>query len=203
LRGGSVLVALDLENIDRSAHDIGRVVDYGRLAHVMRNGIGSCAHFIAVFSCTAAESTSERLLRTAGWATYTRPIETIRTPAGVVRHANADIAFATAVGAAVIALNVEVCVLATGDGQLAIDVARCAKAVAPRCKTAATLSRAGSTSQRLNARHSTIFSANLEIGDDVMDRINATGHAPNDGRALVRKKTTPKTCGAAHLKLKP
>jgi hypothetical protein len=43
LRGGSVLVALDLENIDRSAHDIGRVVDYGRLAHVMRNGIGSCA----------------------------------------------------------------------------------------------------------------------------------------------------------------
>jgi hypothetical protein len=174
LRDRAVLVALDLENIDRSAHDIGRVVDYGRLACVLRDGVGQQVHLIAVFSCADSETASERFLRARGWATYTRPIDTVRTKMGMVRHGNADVAFATAVGAAVIGLDVEACVLATGDGQLAIDVARCVTAIAPRCKTAATLSLPGSTSNRLDARRSDLFTINLEIGDDVMNRLTAT-----------------------------
>lgn len=184
LRGRAVLVALDLENIDRSAHDIGRVVDYGRLASVLRDGIGQQVHLIAVFSYADGETAPERFLRARGWATYTRPIDTVRTKMGTVRHGNADVAFATAVGAAVIGLDVEACVLATGDGQLAIDVARCVTAIAPRCKTAATLSLPGSTSHRLDARRSALFTINLEIGDDVMNGL-AVPSAVGEKRARM------------------
>lgn len=168
LRSRLTLVALDLENIDRSATDIGRAIEYAQLAQVLKQGIGQNAHLIAVYSYAAGEEATERHLRRAGWATYARQIETIRTSTGVQRHANADVAFATAVGAAAIALNVEACVLATGDGQLAIDIARCLRSIAPRCRTFATLSLPGSTSRRLDSRRSDVFAVNIEVGDDVM-----------------------------------
>jgi len=177
LRGRSVLVALDLENIDRSAANIGRVVDYVRLARALREGIGRNTHLIAIFSRDDNETTAEHFLWEAGWMTYTRPIDVVRNKFGIVKHGNADVAFATVVGAAVTSLEADACVLGTGDGQLAIDVARCVKAIAPSCKTSATLSLPGSTSQRLDARRSDIFAVNLEIGDDVMNRLAI----PTDG----------------------
>jgi hypothetical protein len=165
LKGRSVLVAADIENIDRSAQDLHHALDYHRLAQILRHEIGDQTQLIAVFSDN--DPNAERVLREAGWATYVRPIDILRSKGRYLRFSNADVALATAVGAAAVALDEAIC-LASGDGQLLIDIGRCLKTIVPRIRLCATLSLPGSTSHRLDARRSNIIDLNVEIGADVL-----------------------------------
>lgn len=172
LKNRSTLVMLDLENIDRSAQDLGYAVDYYRLAQVLRDGIGGQAYLATAFSHDDARVA--HVLQEAGWSTYVRKIDVIYRRGRPLRLSNADTAFATAAGVAAAALNVTAICLGSGDGELFIDMVRCLRALIPRVRVYATLSLPGSTSRRLDARRSQIFDINIEVGADVLRPLSAT-----------------------------
>jgi hypothetical protein len=70
-------------------------------------------------------------------------------------------------------LSVEIVLVGTGDGQLALDIAE-ALATLPSGPAVASLSVAGSTSRRLDSRICKLLAGNVEIGMDSMRLMTAS-----------------------------
>ena len=171
LRGKRVVVIADIENLSYSAKRLnsGYQISYKMLATLLKVTARSCM-LHAFFSAFPGDRRRE-YFQARGWTSHVRPIECVADGrGGVKKFANADIAFAVGVG--LLARNgFDAVVLATGDGELAHDTA-CAINALPKRREIFTLSLAGSTSRRLDARRNPYITGNIEVGLDVLKPIN-------------------------------
>jgi hypothetical protein len=163
-----ILVVADVENIAYGGRDLGLNVDFGKLADCLRSGLATPA-LHAVFSAPPRDDRIHKLLSAFGWTPHHREI--------VGRHTNADVAVGFHAAALIARTKPDTCVIATGDGELALDVAQGVRAAFARCALIATLSLAGSTSRLIDARCTRHIDINLEIGRDVMQAVVACDDA--------------------------
>lgn len=161
----SVLVIADIENLAYSARDLQVCIDFAALAGLFRKG-HQAARLHAYFSAHINDDKAAAALAAMGWDPHTRSI--IEQGPGKRCSANADLAFAFGAAVELGRQSVDACVLATGDGVLALDTARAIRACFPSCKLITTMSLAGATSRLLDARTVPEIDVNIEIGRDVM-----------------------------------
>lgn len=154
-----VLVIADVENIAYGGRDLGVSVDFALLAERLRASLADPA-LHAVYSAEPHDRQIAELLAVSGWTPHQREI--------VGRHTNADAAIAFQAAALIARTGPDACVIATGDGGLALDIAQGTRATFDHCGLIATLSLAGSTSRLIDARNTKHIDVNLEIGRDVM-----------------------------------
>ena len=169
-----VLIVADVENIAYGGRDLGVAVDFGKLADRLRTALLNPA-LHAVFSAPPRDDRVGQFLSALGWTPYQREI--------VGRHTNADIAIGFHAAALLARTNADACVVATGDGGLALDIAQGIRAAFAHCSLIGTMSLAGSTSRLIDSRNTRHIDVNLEIGRDVMhaampDRLDISSVPP-------------------------
>lgn len=124
----------------------------------------------AVLTVAVGDSRREAYLQQRGWHVLTIPQETVLTVHGPAKKANADLDLCFEAGVLVSVAQCEAVLLGTGDGDLAIAIARGLRRRQPMCAVY-TLSVPGSTSHRLlNAPD--LFTDNLLIGEDITREIS-------------------------------
>jgi hypothetical protein len=162
----SVLVIADMENLVLGARDLGLVLDLQALAVVLRDASNRC-ELHAFYSRVLGDNSFENTLTAARWTSHPRTIEVVQSFRGPRRRANSDNTILIYTGALAIQSVADVVILATGDGDLAVDGARHLGELRPEVAVA-TMSLAGSTSPRLNAQSNPDITANIEIGRDCL-----------------------------------
>lgn len=162
-----VLVAADVENLVYSARDLGRMVNFRGLACKLRSHHPAISMH-AYFSAPGSDDRSSLALKAMDWEPHPREIIRQCSRGQQKLLANADHAFAFGVAAELARGGADACLLGTGDGVLALDVARSIRRLFPRCKFVATLSVGGATSRLLDARKCVDIDCNMELGADVM-----------------------------------
>lgn len=177
LFGRRLTVLADYENLHYSARDLGLQLALSALGSRLRSASRDC-RLHAVFSRPPGDDRLVLYCRDRGWEPHPRDIETVATSRGPVRRANADNDLLFLAGAFQTVAAADVLVVASGDGDLVCDIARLARRFAPR-RPVLTLSLAGSTSYRLDARRNPDIAGNLEIGRDcLIDPNSAAKPAP-------------------------
>jgi hypothetical protein len=125
------------------------------------------ARLHAVFARRAGAPSQWDVLAQHHWVLHAKIKRFVRRGAATKVEANADHHLAFVVGALVAAATPDVLVIGTGDGPLAEDVAQAISEL-PAPPLVATLSLAGSTAARLDARTSPLIVANIEVGADAL-----------------------------------
>lgn len=165
----NVVVVADVENLAYGARDLGMTVNFGLLGKRLGATLNKPA-LHAVFSAPASDGRTAQLLTAMGWSAHQRNI--------VGRQANADSAIAFQAAALIASMNAKACIIATGDGGLALDIANGIRSSFRDCSLIATMSLAGSTSHLLDARRTPVIDLNIEIGRDVMRSNRQKRHVP-------------------------
>jgi hypothetical protein len=160
-----VICIADCQNLECSARDLGFRLSWVLLAEKLVTASADAALHV-VFS--DAEESNPNSLTHAGWTPHVKRIERNgRFGRGLLRT-NADHLFSFTAGVlAISSPETDLVLLGTGDGDLALDVAQALVRHNPALEIA-TLSLAGSTSQRLEAGLARDIDANLEIGLDCL-----------------------------------
>ncbi len=166
LHGRRVLVLLDVANLTYGARDAGLSTSYRTLAAKLSSAARACS-LHAFMTRVPGDERGADYLRTRGWTPHAWDIETVRTRLGTERRANADNFIIFGAGVLASRSSADVVVIGTGDGDLACDLAR-ALASLPGRRSVVSLSLAGSTSFRLDARRNPFFTANIELGQDCL-----------------------------------
>jgi hypothetical protein len=166
VQGREVLLLADIENLDGGARDLGCKMRYESLTQAFRQAATRCA-FHAFFTLSRENEQGARNLPALGWSVHARPMEVVRTHRGLERRTNSDNLILFHAGALVTRSTAEVVVIASGDGNLASDLAREVVAL-PKKRLVLTMSLAGSTSWRLDARTNGHIAGNIEVGRDCL-----------------------------------
>lgn len=162
----AVEVLLDVENLRGGAKDLDCKVSFTKLAELLKIACGSCM-LHAFFSRQPGDQRQDEYLANAGYRTHPRDIETVVTFEGQRRLSNSDSKILFAAGHYLSRSRSDTVVLASGDGDLVCELAR-GIASLPKSRRILTLSLAGSTSFRLDAKRNSLIDGNLEIGRDAM-----------------------------------
>jgi hypothetical protein len=162
----TVLVLADMENLLLGARDLGLALDAHALAATLSTACAAC-DLHAFFSRMPGDQRLTLQFASAGWRVHPRDIRFVRTAWGVRRQANSDNTILFFAGHLLAETDADTVVIASGDGDLVVDAARHIRETSPG-RRVATLSLAGSTSSRLDARINADVSANLEIGLDCL-----------------------------------
>ena len=166
LRDKRILVIADGQNLVHGARDLGYRLSWERLRQCI-DVASKSASFYAVCARNPGEFGFAAALQTQGWSPYVKTVRRIWRLGKWLRDANADNLVAFAAGTLCQTIPADLVVLGTGDGQLAEDVAE-AIGMLDGARPVATLSLAGSTAARLDARRSSLIAANIEIGRDCL-----------------------------------
>jgi hypothetical protein len=166
LRDKRILVIADGQNLVHGARDLGYRLSWEGLRQLI-DAASKSASFHAVCSRNPGEFRFPAALQQQGWSPCVKTVRRIWRDGKWLRNANADNLLAFAAGALCQNVPADPVILGTGDGQLAEDVAEAIGMLHGACPVA-TLSLAGSTAARLDARHSSLISANIEIGRDCL-----------------------------------
>lgn len=174
IRGSRVLVLADAQNLDLSCRDLGYRLSWARLGQRLREVVGRVS-LHAVFSrCGPDDSRRWDYFLERSWQPHAKIARAVNRPGGrVERDSNADFHLAFLAGYLAGRLSVSWVVLATGDGTLALDVSACLSKL-PSMPAVATLSVAGATAQRLDARVCDFIRLNIEVGRDVLRPLTAS-----------------------------
>ncbi len=168
IRGTRILVLADAQNLGLSCRDLGYRLSWARLGERLRE-VATRASLHAVFSRSAPDEKQRwNYFTERGWTPHAKNTRMVNRPGGrVERDSNADHHFAFFTAYLAGRLSVQWVILATGDGTLAMD---CAEALGtlPSGPAVATLSVAGSTARRLDARICDLIRLNMEVGQDVL-----------------------------------
>ena len=164
ISGKKVTCALDSDNIDICLRRCFNSLSYETLARRIIAVAGQ-ADLLAVPTVSGNHGPRESRLSSAGWRVLPIPVEIIQTHKGSRRKANADHDIAFEVGYQVRTNSPEVVLIGTGDGDLAVAMARGIKRHHPEIKVI-TLSVNGFTSHRLMTK-TELFDGNILIGLDV------------------------------------
>lgn len=166
LAGQRVLIVVDYQNLYFGALDLGCALQWDALARLLRTASPE-ARLHAVFARHEGVPIQCDSLAQQDWIQHAKIKRFVRRGGLVTIEANVDHYLASLVGSLVAASPPDVLVIGTGDGSLAEDVAQAVSELhAPPQVT--TLSLAGSTATRLDARVSPLFVANIEIGRDAL-----------------------------------
>lgn len=166
LHGQKVLLLADVENLIYSARNLGYKVSFRMLGQRLQAIARSCS-LHAFFSRPQGDDTLERYFQERGWITHPKNIEEFMTHKGWQRHANSDNDILFHAGNLVTRHDADFILVASGDGLLAGDLARLITGL-PKSRHVATVSLAGSTSFRLDARTNPNITFNIEIGLDCL-----------------------------------
>ena len=166
LKDEHVLVLADVENLRYSARDLGYRMSFAKLGKLI-TGHSNEARMHAFFTIPENETYRENYFKERGWHAHTDPIEHVKTHRGVIKKANSDMRILYDAGAMVSRSKARVVVLGTGDGDLASALAKGIRSH-PTERRVVTMSLAGSTSWRIDARKNPLFDANIEIGLDCL-----------------------------------
>lgn len=166
LVGKRVLVLADVQNIDHGARDLGYKASYALLGRKLSNAAAQ-ASLHAVFARREGDERRWQYFLRRGWVPHAKTTRRGSKRSGGQPDANTDHLLAFLAGLLAGFVASDLVVLATGDGQLVLDVAEAISQL-PRPKAVATLSLAGSTSFRIEARRCPLVKYNLELGKDCL-----------------------------------
>lgn len=162
--GMNVLCLVDEDNLRISLQRHGVRLSYRTLLARLTSQARRVAAW-AVLTAAAGDSRREAYLAQRGWDVLTIPQEVVMTVDGPCKKANADLDLCFTAGALARAKRCEAVLLGTGDGDLAIAIARGIKRLHAG-RAVYTLSVPGSTSHRLRNAPD-LFAGNLLIGEDI------------------------------------
>jgi hypothetical protein len=166
LAGRRVLVLVDDENLRISARELGYRLSLRRLGERLRQG-SACCSLHGFFSRDPGDERRCAYYRERGWVPHPRDVQVFAAPGGQRRHANSDVHLAFGAGVLISRSAADAVVLASGDGDLVCDLTRDLHEL-PRPRAVYTLSLAGSTSHRLDARSNPDLDGNIEVGLDCL-----------------------------------
>lgn len=163
-----VLVLADAQNLDASADNRGFDVLWSTLGRRVDESSRSASRCV-FFAAHPGERRRSVALRASGWRPYPKAIRHVTTHRGSERKSNVDTMMACLGGALAAASSATLILVASGDGDLVEDIAE-ATLHLPGFYRIGTLSVAGATAQRLDARTSPFVNLNIELGMDCLRR---------------------------------
>ena len=172
IQGRRILVLADVENIRYSARDLGFTTSFHTIERKLEE-ISHTSSLHAFFSRPAGDTQLPQYSSAHGWTPHTRDIEIVSTSEGPRKYANADNLLTFWAGLLVCQSTVDVVLILSGDGELVTEIAKPLSTLPRKCDVV-TMSLAGSTAQRLDARLNGHILANVEIGLDCLQPIPAS-----------------------------
>ena len=172
LSGENVVVLSDDENLYFSARDLGYKVSYLELTKRLERATRAVS-LHAFFSCSAGDKRRDRYFTQRGWTPHAYEAHTVQGRGGERRRANSDSHILFKAGLLISRTQASTVVICTGDGDLADDLGRFLVEL-PTPRKLVTLSLAGSTSHRLDARRNDYIADNIELGADCLRPGTAT-----------------------------
>lgn len=166
LHGRDVLVLCDVDNLSLGARDLGYKVSYRKLAELLHRSSRSC-QLHAFFPGSRGKHGRTEYFAARGWTVHMNEIEVVYTYHGPQRLSNSDSLILLWAGWLAAQRQMDLVVVASGDGSLGCDIARFLAGREPACQVI-TLSLVGSTSCRLDARTNPYVWANLALGKDAL-----------------------------------
>jgi hypothetical protein len=167
-----VLVVADVDNLDislRTSHQ--RRLAYGHLRHRLLFA-AAAVKTCALFSAAKGDEKKASELRCQGWRVRTIPREVVHTVNGPQVKGNADTDIACEVAWLIArSPHCDAVVIASGDGDLCVAIARSLRALSGGRLKIYTLSVPGAASHRLTTRCD-LFDGAIAIGRDVTPIIN-------------------------------
>lgn len=165
LRGTRLLCLLDYENLTYSMQNIhGQVFSYAALLAQLRR-VATDVQPWAALTQPAGRTHAEQELSSAGYRVLAIEQELVREQFQVVKKANADLDLVMLAGFLAARQRFDTVLLGTGDGDLALALARGFKRL-PQPVKVITLSVPGSVSHRLRQHHE-LIDANIAAGRDL------------------------------------
>lgn len=168
IAGRNVLLLADVENLYYGAREWRLTLSFAQLADAVQRCAGE-AELHAFFSCQPGDRRQVEAFREHGWSPHPNEIETVRSQGQTRRRANSDNVMLFWGGRLTGQKEFEVVVIGTGDGDLGCDLAR-EIVRRDRARSVVTLSVAGCTARRLDARNNPYIDANLEVGLDCLSK---------------------------------
>lgn len=174
-----ILVVADSQNLVCGCRDIGLKLSWRLLGDLLRATVDRAYLHTCFARSDPKDCTHWDYFIARGWTPHVKNARSINRPDGrVERDANVDNLVAFVSGRLASRLSVDVVLVGTGDGTLCQDVAE-ALATLPSGPAVASLSVAGSTARRLDARISgSLLAANVEIGLDAMRAMTVNPSVP-------------------------
>ncbi len=166
IEGRRLLTVVDVENLTYSARELGFKVSYKMLADKLRQAARSCV-LHAFFSRERGDERWGSYFAARGWIPHPNDIETVQTYQGKKRLANSDNMILFNAGLFISRSTADTIVLASGDGSMVCDIAKFLSEL-PKPREVVTMSLAGSTSWRLDAKKNQYISCNIELGKDCL-----------------------------------
>lgn len=163
-----VLVLADAQNLDASASKCGFDVLWSTLGRRIDQSARSASRCV-FFATRPGDGRRSAALRASGWRPYPKAARHVATHRGMERKSNVDTMMACIGGALAAASSATLILIASGDGDLVEDISE-ATLHLPRFYRIGTLSVAGATAQRLDARTSPFVNLNIELGLDCLRR---------------------------------
>jgi len=171
IKGESIFVMADAQNLDIGAMDIGFKLSWRQLGAVL-DGVAQKASRHAILSQHPGDDRRLEYLTERGWMPHATEVRQVHTHNGWERKGNADFLMAFLAGVLVSRAQADIVVIASGDGDLVEELALGIRSL-PHDRRIVTLSLAGSTAFRLNADTSRLIDANIEIGRDCLHPMTA------------------------------
>lgn len=169
-RGKRVLLVADADNWDYSLKRHGLRLGYRRLLSRL-NAEADCVYPVAVLTSAPDDSRRSHHLEDCGWHVVSIPWETVTTFHGARKLANADMDLAFEWGCLSIISGCDTALIGTGDGDLAVSIARGLRRLHRRIRISIhTLSVVGASSSRLWQRND-LFDSSVMIGEDMLENI--------------------------------
>jgi len=171
VRGKRVLFVADSDNWDYSLERYRLRLQYGKVLNRL-SAEAKHVYAVAVLTSSPNDCRRARHLANCGWRVVSIPWETVTTCQGVRKLANADMDLAFECGYLSNMRGCDVALVGTGDGDLAVSIARGLRRIHQRTPIGIhALSVLGASSNRLRQR-TDLFDSSVIIGKDMLENIN-------------------------------
>lgn len=169
--GRRLLIVADCDNWDYSLKRCGLRLRYAALLDRL-SAKAKQVFAVAVLASAPGDCRRAEHLTNCGWEVVSIAWETVTTYQGVRKLANADMDLAFECGSLSVMCGCDVALIGTGDGDLAVCIARGLRRIRHLTPIAIhTLSIAGASSSRLRQR-SDLLDSSLIIGQDMLEKID-------------------------------
>jgi len=163
-----ILLVVDADNMDYSLKPQGWRFRYRELLNRLTDG-ARMVFPAAVLTAAPGDRRRATSLENHGWRVLSIPWETVASHQGLRKLANADLDIAFECGSLASISGCEAVLIGTGDGDLAVSIARGLRRTHQRSRISVhTLSVAGASSSRLRQR-TDLFDSSIIVGKDLLE----------------------------------
>ncbi|MDB5970967.1 MAG: hypothetical protein JWQ90_3417 [Hydrocarboniphaga sp.] len=160
------LILLDVANLHCGAKTAGYELSFGTLASLLKAKLGS-ADLHAFFARKPNDSGRGDELEGHGYHTHAREVEYVKTVRGMERKSNCDNDLLFVAGVLLATMSYDLVVAGTGDGDLALDLARGVRAFRDNIEIVS-LGFAHNSAWRLHTGANRVIDGNILIGADCL-----------------------------------